>query len=81
LSRSDTRFADLESDIADRLRCLAGRLVERQATALESANDPHPQAVAGAWFTDGYAQMDDQQHAMSALIAARELLRATELPA
>jgi hypothetical protein len=81
LSRSDTRFADLESDIADRLRCLAGRLVERQATALESANDPHPQAVVGAWFTDGYAQMDDQQHAMSALIAARELLRATELPA
>ena len=33
---------------------------------------PDPRA-RGAWFADGYTQMDDQQHAMAALIGAREV--------
>ena len=78
LSRSDERFADLEDDLAERLRCLAGRAVERQATATDAANDGNPEAILGAWFTDGYTQMDDQQHTMAALIAARAILLADE---
>jgi hypothetical protein len=29
----------------------------------------------GAWFADGYTQMDDQQHAIAALLGAHEVLR------
>lgn len=74
LSRKDERFAELEPDVADRLRCLAGRVVERQATAEDAERDGNPEAVRGAWFTDGYTQMDDQQHTIAALLAARDVL-------
>jgi hypothetical protein len=74
LSRADERFADLEADLADRLRCVAARSVERQASADEAERDGNPEAVFGAWFTNHYTQMDDQQHTIAALIAARELL-------
>lgn len=53
----------------DRLHCVAGLLASRQA----GGDDPR---VAGAWFTGGDTQMDDQQHALSALLAARRLLSA-----
>ena len=78
LSRSDERFADLEPDLAERLTCLAARAVERQATSVEAENDGNPEAVLGAWFTNNYTQMDDQQHTMAALIAARAVLLAKE---
>lgn len=55
----------------ERLRCVAGMLVARQA----SGNEP---AVAGAWFTRGRTRMDDQQHAISALLAAEPVLAASE---
>lgn len=48
--------------MAERLRCTAGMLVERQD--------------GGAWFTDGTSRMDDQQHAISALLAAEPVLAA-----
>ncbi len=76
LSRSDERFADLESDLAERLRCVAARAVGRQATAADAENDGNPEAVVGAWFTNNYTQMDDQQHTMAALIAAKAVLLA-----
>jgi hypothetical protein len=43
--------------LAARVRCAAGMLVERQA-------------ADGGWYTDGTTRMDDQQHALSALVAA-----------
>ena len=78
LSRADERFADLEPDLAERLRCLAARAIGRQATAADAENDGNPEAVVGAWFTNDYTQMDDQQHTMAALIAARAVLVAGE---
>ncbi|MGI9657940.1 MAG: hypothetical protein ACR2OD_03445 [Gaiellaceae bacterium] len=78
LSRTDERFADLEADLGERLTCLAARAVERQATPAEAERDGNPEAVLGAWFTDNYTQMDDQQHIMAALIAARAVLVAEE---
>jgi hypothetical protein len=67
----DRRLADLRGDLGNRIDCLSGILVERQV----SPADPNPQA-RGAWFADGYTQMDDQQHAIAALLGARALLRA-----
>lgn len=46
-----------------RLGCVAGLLVERQA------HSDHTR-VDGAWFRLGFTQVDDQQHALSALLAA-----------
>jgi hypothetical protein len=64
LSRADPRLEDLRDDLALRLRCTAGRTVDRQADD-------------GAWYSaDGYTQMDDQQHAISALQAALPMLGA-----
>ncbi len=57
---------DLEVDRAtvdERLACVAGMLVTRQA----HSDDPR---VDGAWFRPGITQVDDQQHAVSALLAA-----------
>jgi len=64
------RFAGDELPGLDvRVRCVAGILVARQARASDAAVD-------GAWFTGGVTQMDDQQHAMSALLAAQPSLAA-----
>ena len=38
----------------------------------EAAGEQPPEPVAGAWFRLGITQMDDQQHALSALLAAMD---------
>jgi hypothetical protein len=55
------------STVADRLACVAGLLVARQS----HGEDPR---VAGAWFRAGDTRVDDQQHAISALLAAVPVL-------
>jgi hypothetical protein len=70
LAGSDPRLSDLHEDLGHRSTCLAGILIDRQVPA----GDPNPQA-RGAWFSDSYTQMDDQQHAVSALLGANEVLR------
>jgi hypothetical protein len=65
LAGSDPRLADLRDRLGDRSACLAGILVERQVA--RTAPDP---GARGAWFADGYTQMDDQQHAVAALLGA-----------
>ena len=67
-SGTDPRLADLRHDLGERATCLAGILVDRQAP---SAAGPRSR---GAWFAGGYTQMDDQQHAIAALIGAREVI-------
>jgi len=54
------------AEIAERSECVAGMLVDRQA----GGDDP---AERGAWFQFDITQMDDQQHALSALLLTREL--------
>jgi hypothetical protein len=77
LSRDDHRLGDLTDDLAARLRCTAGRTVDRQADPAEAERFPRPDLVRGAWFSeDGYTQMDDQQHPLSALSAALPVLEA-----
>lgn len=67
LARADR---DLEVDratVAERLVCVAGLLVDRQVRS------PDP-ALDGAWFRLGVTQVDDEQHAISALLAAWPVL-------
>lgn len=70
LARSDERLADLEPALRDRLVCAGGILASRQVWA-DGDDEPSP-LTEGAWFTDGVTRMDDQQHALSGLLAALE---------
>jgi hypothetical protein len=70
LAAADPRLADLRDDLGDRSACLAGILLERQVPP----SSPNPRA-RGAWFDDGYTQMDDQQHAVAALLGSSMALR------
>jgi len=78
LSGEDERLADLRGNIEDRLVCTAGFMVERQVGTPEATGYPDPDLVRGAWFYRGYTQMDDQQHVISALLAAAAVLDARE---
>lgn len=63
LSGEDPRLADLRDGLGERSACLTGILLDRQV----ASSDPNPLA-RGAWFKGGYTQMDDQQHAVAALL-------------
>jgi hypothetical protein len=70
IRRLAARTDDLEVDreaLDERLACVAGMLVERQT----GGDDPRTE---GAWFRDDITQIDDQQHAVSALLAAQPVL-------
>ena len=56
-----------EDDVADRLACVASLLVARQA----ESDDPR---IDGAWFREDVTQVDDEQHAISALLLAAVVL-------
>jgi hypothetical protein len=70
LAREDPRLADLRDDLGERSACLTGILLDRQVASA----DANPRA-RGAWFDEGYTQMDDQQHALAALVGFREARR------
>ena len=75
LSLADPRLSDLTEDLETRLRCTAGRMVERQVDPAEAQGAPRPLLARGAWFSeDGYTQMDDQKHPISGLLATVPLL-------
>ena len=75
LSLAEPRLGDLTADLEKRLRCTAGRMVERQVDAAEAEGAARPHLERGAWFSeDGYTQMDDQKHPISGLLATVPLL-------
>ncbi len=76
LSRSDPRLGHLTGRLGGLVGCTAGMLVDRQVTASEAAAAPDPAALTGAWFRDGETRMDTQQHVMSGLLAAVEVIEA-----
>jgi hypothetical protein len=78
LADRDERLADLVPNIDERLVCTAGFMVERQVDADAAADWPRPDLTRGAWFYRGYTQMDDQQHVISALLAAIPVLEQRE---
>jgi small neutral amino acid transporter SnatA (MarC family) len=64
----DERLADERAPLAERAMCIGGLSVDAQVTADEAAEYPDPSKVEGAWFVDDLTRMDDQQHALSALL-------------
>ena len=63
--------------LVERADCVAGMLVDRQLDAARAASAPAPDRAAGAWYQFGVTQMDDQQHALSALLLVGDLLAGT----
>ena len=76
ITASDDRLGDLRDDVAQRTVCVAGMLADRQVPAADAARWDDPDRAVGAWFQFDVTQMDDQQHAMSALLLARPLVAA-----
>jgi small neutral amino acid transporter SnatA (MarC family) len=70
LTEHDDVLASDRDAIGERLRCVAGMLVDRQKDAADAAETARPDLVQGAWFRLGWTQKDDQQHALSALLLA-----------
>lgn len=68
----DSRRAGLQ----DRLRCNAGVITARQIDAERADTYPDPDSVRGSWLWFETTQVDDQQHAVSALVAAERILDA-----
>ena len=63
-------LSDIREPLAERAVCVGGVLVDRQVGADDVAADDDPATVTGAWFQFDVTQMDDQQHALSALLGA-----------
>jgi len=76
VSGSDRRIADLRTQIAERAVCDAGLAIRAQSDAPEAARFIAPAKVEGAWFRDGVTRMDDQQHALAALLRTIPIVEA-----
>lgn len=75
-ARSDDRTADLVGPLGERARCVAGMLLDRQVTPDGAAEFADPDRTQGAWFQFEITQMDDQQHALSALLLTIPIVEA-----
>jgi hypothetical protein len=71
LERNGTRASD-RLPLTERADCAAQLLVDRQIDPDAAAGDAEPARTLGAWFRLGDTQMDDQQHALSALLLLRD---------
>jgi hypothetical protein len=76
IASRDERFAPIETRVRERALCVAGMLLERQVSVDEGRAFPDPVEAAGAWYRDGVTRMDDQQHALSALLDVIPLIEA-----
>ncbi len=72
----EPRLADLRAPIAERATCIAALAVRAQSDPEEAAGAANPERVEGAWFRDGETRMDDQQHALTALLRTIPIVEA-----
>jgi hypothetical protein len=79
VARHDDGLAGRRAAIAERVRCVAGMLVDRQVGTAEADDAGTPGLARGAWFHADVTQMDDQQHALSALLLAEPVVAETGL--
>jgi hypothetical protein len=66
-------LGDIREPLAERARCVGGALIDRQTGPDDVAADDVGSTVLGAWFQFDVTQMDDQQHALSALLGTAAL--------
>lgn len=76
VAAADDRFAGVRAGIRDRLDCNAGVVTARQVDAAQAQSYASPDDVRGSWLWFDITQVDDQQHAVSALVAAERILDA-----
>jgi small neutral amino acid transporter SnatA (MarC family) len=76
VAEADPRLADLRAPLAARAECIAGLAIAAQATAADASTFAEPDRVAGAWFRGGETRMDDQQHALAALLRTQAIVDA-----
>jgi hypothetical protein len=73
---ADPRLADVRESIGERAVCIAGLAILAQSDATEAGAFAEPERVRGAWFRDGETRMDDQQHALAALLRTSAIVEA-----
>jgi small neutral amino acid transporter SnatA (MarC family) len=78
-AQRDPRLADLRAPIAERASCNAGLAIRAQSDSDDAAGFARPGRVAGAWFIDGETRMDDQQHALAALLRTIPIVESGEV--
>jgi len=78
LAAIDPRMADMKDKIAERIDCGAGMLADRQVSENIAGRTANPERTRGAWFTNDITRMDDQQHALSALLRSAPILATRE---
>ncbi|MBA3286541.1 MAG: helix-turn-helix domain containing protein [Acidimicrobiia bacterium] len=69
-AEQDNRLADDRPALETRLTCGGAIIAGRQQDGSDAAAWAAPGLVEGAWFRDDVTRMDDQQHALSGLLAA-----------
>jgi small neutral amino acid transporter SnatA (MarC family) len=75
-ARADPRLADIRAPLAERAVCVAGLAIARQAGDADASAARAPDRVRGAWFRQGVTRMDDQQHALAALLRTVAIVEA-----
>ena len=70
VAEGDDRLTGVRTALDERVMCGAGLLAERQPDRQAAAVWDAPELVEGAWFRYDVTRMDDQQHALSGLLAA-----------
>ena len=75
-ARADRRLADIRDPLAERAVCVAGLAVREQSGDADASAARSPDRVRGAWFRDGETRMDDQQHALAALLRTVAIVEA-----
>jgi len=73
VARTMPELDDIVRPLAERARCTAGALIDRQVGPDDVDADDDPDRVLGAWFQFDVTQMDDEQHSLSALLGAMAL--------
>src|SRR5829696_532315 len=74
-ARADARLADQRGPLAERATCIAGLAIREQSGPDDAAGRARPERVEGAWLIDGETRMDDQQHALAALLRTIAIVR------
>lgn len=72
----DDRLIDERAPLGERALCISGLAVEAQTDRDDATAYADPGKVEGAWFIDDVTRMDDQQHALSALLLTMPILEA-----
>ena len=77
-AEGDARLAGIGAPVAERAACISALAMDAQVVDDEAAAAASPDRVDGAWFVDGVTRMDDQQHAISALLRTVAVVDATD---